>query len=61
MHRVSRMRAEGLLLLLSCSTATGLNPLHASARKLFESLTQNLTPPAPTSVANGDPRDTETH
>ena len=60
MHRVSRMRAEGLLLLLSCSTATGLNPLHASARKLFESLTQNLAPPAPTSVANvdhGDPHE----
>ena len=54
------MRAEGLLLLLSCSTATGLNPLQASARKLFESLTQNLAPPAPTSVANvdhGDPHE----
>ena len=51
------MRAEGLLLLLSCSTATGLNPLHASARKLFESLAQNLAPPAPTSVANGDPHE----
>ena len=54
MHKISRMRAEGLLLLLSCSTATGLNPLQASARNLFESLTQNLAPPAPTSVANVD-------
>ena len=52
------MGAQGLLLILSCSTATGLNPLQASTRNIFERLTQNLAPPAPTSVANvdhGDP------
>ena len=51
------MGAQGLLLILSCSTATGLNPLQASTRNIFERLTQNLAPPAPTSVANVDHSD----